>query len=125
MDRMRDSDRNPAYQERKRKLNHQLFERTQSELAMFHKEMLGRTPEEIYEAAHEIAAKHEIAAGFSDTDFSPMSVKCLLKSPNLLNDLYEEWSGNGELPEGGVKTLIDDFRRYMVKTERIISGHDR
>lgn len=49
---MRESERNPYYRERKRELNHQLYERVQSELAVFHKEMLGKTPEEIYEAAH-------------------------------------------------------------------------
>ena len=57
-DKMRESERNPYYRKRKRELNHQLYERVQSELAVFHKEMLGKTPEEIYEAAHEIAAKH-------------------------------------------------------------------
>ena len=90
-DKMRESERNPYYRERKRELNHQLYERVQSELAVFHKEMLGKTPEEIYEAAYEIAAKHEIAAAFAHIDFSPVSVKALLKSPNLLNDIYEEW----------------------------------
>ena len=49
-DKMRESERNPYYRERKRELNHQLYERVQSELAVFHKEMLGKTPEEIYEA---------------------------------------------------------------------------
>ena len=99
-DKMRESERNPYYRERKRELNHQLYERVQSELAVFHKEMLGKTPEEIYEAAHEIAAKHEIAAAFAHIDFAPVSVKALLKSPNLLNDIYEEWRERGCLPEG-------------------------
>ena len=124
-DKMRESERNPYYRERKRELNHQLYERVQSELAVFHKEMLGKIPEEIYEAAHEIAAKHEIAAAFAHIDFAPVSVKALLKSPNLLNDIYEEWRERGCLPEGGLKGLIGDFRKYMVKTERILSGQER
>ena len=109
-DKMRESERNPYYRERKRELNHQLYERVQSELAVFHKEMLGKTPEEIYEAAHEIAAKHEIAAAFAHIDFAPVS---------------EEWRERGCLPEGGLKGLIGDFRKYMVKTERILSGQER
>ena len=48
---MRESERNPYYRKRKRELNHQLYERVQSELAVFHKEMLGKTPEEIYDIA--------------------------------------------------------------------------
>ena len=116
---MRESERNPYYRKRKRELNHQLYERVQSELAVFHKEMLGKTPEEIYEAAH------EIAAAFAHIDFSPVSVKALLKSPNLLNDIYEEWRERDGLPEGGLKELIEDFRKYMVKTERILSGQER
>lgn len=122
---MSDGEMNPYYRERKRELNHQLYESVQSELAVFHKEMLGKTPEEIYEAAHEIAAKHEIAAAFAHIDFSPVSVKALLKSPNLLNGIYEEWRERGCLPEGGLKELIGDFRKYMVKTERILSGQER
>ena len=39
-DKMRESERNPYYRKRKRELNHQLYERVQSELAVFHKEML-------------------------------------------------------------------------------------
>jgi len=89
------------------------------------KQVSGKTPEEIYEAAHEIAAKHEIAAAFAHIDFAPVSVKALLKSPNLLNDIYEEWRERGCLPEGGLKGLIGDFRKYMVKTERILSGQER
>ena len=63
-DKMRESEMNPYYRERKRELNHQLYERVQSELAVFYKEMLRRTPEEIYESAHEIVARYEIAAAF-------------------------------------------------------------
>ena len=122
---MRDSDRNPYYREKKQELNHQLYERVQSELAAFQKEMMGRTPQEIYESAHEIAAKHEIAAAFAHTDFSTMGVRALLKSPNLLDDIYEEWKKRGDLPEDGLKGLINEFRAYMVKTERSLSGCER
>lgn len=122
---MRDSDRNPYYREKKQELNHQLYERVQSELAAFQKEMMGRTPQEIYEAAHEIAARHEIAAAFAHTDFSPMGVRALLKSPNLLRDIYEEWKERGCLPEGGLGGLINEFRAYMVKTEQNLSRSER
>lgn len=122
---MRDRNMNPYYREKKQELNHQLYERVQSELAVFQKEMLGRNPQEIYESAHEIAAKHEIAAAFAHTDFSPMGVRALLKSPNLLHDIYEEWKERGCLPEGGLGGLVDEFRAYMVKTERIVSGSER
>lgn len=118
-DKMRESEMNPYYRERKRELNHQLYERVQSELAVFYKEMLRRTPEEIYESAH------EIAAAFSGTDYSPASVRALLKSPNLLDDIYKEWQEHGSLPPGGLKELIEEFRKYMVKTEQILSGQER
>lgn len=122
---MYDSDMNPHYWEKKQELNHQLYERVQSELAAFQKEMMEKTPQEIYESAHEIAAKHEIAAAFMHTDFSPMGVRALLKSPNLVYDIYEEWNERGCLPEGGLGGLIDEFRVYMEKTERILSGSER
>jgi len=111
-DKMRESEMNPYYRERKRELNHQLYERVQSELAVFYKEMLGRTPD-------------EIAAAFSSTDYSPASVRALLKSPNLLDDIYKEWQEHGSLPPGGLKELIEEFRKYMVKTEQILSGQER
>ncbi len=122
---MCDSDRNPYYREKKQELNHQLYERVQSELAAFQKEMMGRTSQEIYESAYEIAAKHEIAAAFAHTEFSPMGARTLLKSPNLLDDIYKEWKERGALPEDGLKGLINEFRAYMVKAERSLSGSER
>ena len=79
---------NPQYQKRKQDLNHLLYEKVQSELTAFHEEILAKTPEEIYEAAHEIAVKHEIAKVFADSDYSPFSASVLLKSENLLPVSY-------------------------------------
>lgn len=122
---MREGEVKSCYRDRKRELNHQLYEKVQSELAFFHKDMLGRTPDEIYESAYEIVARHEIAAAFSGTDYPPAGVKALLKSPNLLDGVYKEWQEQGALPPGGLKALIEEYRKSMVKKERVWSGQER
>lgn len=106
--------------DQKQKLNHQLYKKVQSELAAFHKEMLAKTPEEIYEAAHEIAVKHEIAKVFVDSNFFPLGSAVLLKVPNLLQDIYNEWEKGGVLTKDGMKMFVGYvaiYKKYKIHEE--------
>lgn len=112
--------KNPQYQKQKQDLNHLLYEKVQSELAVFQKEMLTKTPEEIYEAAHEIAVKHKIAKVFAGSDYSPISAAVLLKSENLLQDIYDEWQKDGVWTKDGMKRFtgyVDIYRKHAVRKE--------
>lgn len=79
------------YQEYKQSLNQRLTDKVQRELSAFQEEMLGKPPQEIYDAAYQITLKNDIAECFSETDYSPQAAKALLKSPNLLQEVYDEW----------------------------------
>ena len=52
--------------------------------------MQAKTSQEIYDAAYQIAIKNEIAECFSSVNYSLQATKALMKSPNLLQDIYEE-----------------------------------
>ena len=107
-------------QKRKQDLNHLLYEKVQSELTAFYEEILAKTPEEIYEAAHEIAVKHEIAKVFADSDYSPFSASVLLKSEDLLQDIYDEWQKGGVLTKDGMKMFagyVAIYRKHAVRKE--------
>ena len=106
------------YQKRKQDLNHLLYEKVQSELIVFHKEMFAKTPEEMDKAAHEIAVKHEIAKVFADSDYSPMNAAVLLESENLLQDIYDEWQKGGVLTKDGMRMFVGYvaiYRKYAVR----------
>ena len=81
------------YQEYRQSLNQKLAERVQREFADFREDILSKSPQEVYDAAYQIIIKSDIAECFSDADYSPQAVKTLMKSPNLLQDIYEEWIG--------------------------------
>ena len=87
--------------------------------------MQAKTPQEIYDAAYQIAMKNEIADCFSNADYSPQTAKALMKSPNLLQDVYEEWLGREDSHMDELRQTIADFKSYMVKTEKILSGKER
>ena len=87
--------------------------------------MQAKTPQEIYDAAYQIAMKNEIADCFSNVDYSPQAAKALIKSPNLLQDIYEEWIGREDSHMDELRQTIADFKSYMVKTEKILSGKER
>ena len=88
--------------------------------------MQGKTPQEIYDAVYQIAIKNEIADCFSNADYSPQAVKALMSpSPNLLRDIYEEWRGREGSHMDEPRQTIADFKSYMVKTEKILSGKER
>jgi len=48
-----------------------------------------------------------------------------MKSPNLLQDIYEEWIERDSFHREDLRWIIVDFKAYMVKTERILSGKER
>ncbi len=79
------------YQEYRQSLNRKLAEKVQRELADFREEILSKSPQEVYDAAYQIILKSDIAECFSEADYSPQAAKALMKSPNLLQDIYEEW----------------------------------
>lgn len=113
------------YQEYKQSLNQKLTDKVQKELSAFREEMQGKLPQEIYDAAYQIAIKNDIAECFSDTDYSPQVAKALLKSPNLLQEVYDEWLGRDDSQMEELRQTIADFKDYMVKTEKILSGLER
>ena len=113
------------YQEYRQSLNQRLTDRVRRELSSFREEMQAKTPQEIYDAAYQIAMKNEIAECFSSTDYSPQAAKVLMKAPNLLQDVYEEWLGREDSHMDELRQTIADFKSYMVKTEKILSGKER
>ena len=113
------------YQEYRQVLNQKLAERVQRELADFREDILSKSPQEIYDAAYQIIIKSDIAECFSDADYSPQAVKALMKSPNLLQDIYEEWIGREDSHMDELRQTVADFKSYMVKTEKILSGKER
>ena len=113
------------YQEYRQSLNQRLTDKIQRELSSFREETQAKTPQEIYDAAYQIAIKNEIADCFSNADYSSQAAKALMKSPNLLQDVYEEWLGREDSHMDELRQTIADFKSYMVKTEKILSGKER
>ena len=113
------------YQEYRQSLNQKLAERVQRELAAFREDILNKSPQEIYDAAYQVIIKSDIAECFSDVDYSPQAAKALMKSPNLLQDIYEEWIGREDSHMDELRQTVADFKSYMVKTENILSGKER
>lgn len=48
-----------------------------------------------------------------------------MKSPNLLQEIYEEWLASDYSHMEDLRQTITDFKDYMVKTEKILSGKER
>ncbi len=110
------------YQEYRQSLNQKLAERVQRELADFREDILNKSPQEIYDAAYQIILKSDIAECFSDADYPPQAAKALMKSPNLLQDIYEEWLEKDDSHMEDLRQTIADFKSYMVKTEKFYLG---
>ena len=45
--------------------------------------------------------------------------------PNLLQEIYDEWLGRDYSHMDDLRQTIADFKDYMVKTEKILSGKER
>ena len=113
------------YQEYRQSLNQKLAERVERELADFREDILSKSPQEIYDAAYQIIIKSDIAECFSDVDYSSQAAKALMKSSNILQDIYEEWLEKDDSHMEDLRQTIADFKSYMVKTEKILSGKER
>lgn len=113
------------YQEYRQSLNQKLAERVEHELADFREDILSKSPQEVYDAAYQIIIKSDIAECFSEADYSPQAAKALMKSPNLLQDIYEEWLGREDSHMEDLHQTVADFKSYMVKTEKILTGKER
>ena len=103
------------YQEYRQSLNQKLAERVQRELADFREDILSKSPQEIYDAAYsdyQIILKNDIAECFSDVDYSTLASKALVKSPNLPQDIYEEWIGREDSHMDELRQTIVDFKSY-------------
>lgn len=59
------------YQAYRQSLNRRLTDKVQRELSSFREEMQQKSPQEIYEAAYQIALKNDIAECFFEADYSP------------------------------------------------------
>lgn len=113
------------YQDYRQTLNRRLNDKVQQELSDFRKEMLNKSPQEIFNAAYQIFIKNDIAECIINTDYSPQAVRALLKSPDLLQEIYEEWIETDYSHMENLRQTITDFKSYMVKTEKLLSGKER
>ena len=104
------------YQENRQSLNQRLTDKVQRELSSFREEMQAKTPQEIYGAAYQIAIKNEIAECFSSVDYSTQAAKALMKSPNLLQDIYEEWMEKDVSHAEELRQTVADVKAYMCRT---------
>ena len=113
------------YQNYRQKLNQQLNDKVRQELSTFQKEMLSKSPQEIFDAAYQITIKNDIAECILNANYSPQAVKALLKSPDLLQDIYEEWLETDNSHTEELSCTVTDFKNYMIKTEKLLSGKER
>ena len=113
------------YQEYKQLLNRELAKKVQREFDEFRKDILTKNPQEIYDSACQIVLKSDIAECFSKPNYSPQAAKALMKSPNLLQDIYEEWMEKDVSHAEELRQTVADVKAYMVKTEKILSGKER
>ena len=113
------------YQEYRQSLNQKLAERVEHELADFREDILSKSPQEVYATAYQIIIKSDIAKCFSEANYSPQAAKALMKSPNLLQDIYEEWLGREDSHMDELRQTVAGFKSYMVKTEKILYGKER
>lgn len=114
-----------TYKDYKQSLNQKLAGKVQQELLNFQKEIQEKTPQEVYDMSQQTFIKEEIAKCFSNPDYSPQAAKALLKSSNLLHEIYEEWLECGEENTDSLRQIIADFKNYMVKVEKVLSGRGR
>lgn len=113
------------YQDYRQKLNQKLNDKVQQELSSFQEEMLSRSPQEIFDAAYQITIKNDIVECILNKDYSPQAARALMKSPNLLQEVYEEWLETDYSHMEDLNRTVTVFKNYMVKTEKILSEKER
>lgn len=102
----------------KKELNLRLYDKVQHELNSFREEVLTKPPQEIYEKAYQITIKTDFAECFYNCDFSVKTVKEMLKSPDLLEEIYQEWLSNDFSYMQELRDTIDDFEKKLAPIER-------
>ena len=80
-------------------LNEKLREMVQQEQETFRKSVLEKNTEEIYSMTQEIDMKEELAAFFSNTEFSIKAAGAMLKAGNVLQNIYTEAESQGMIGE--------------------------
>lgn len=106
-------------------LNEKLREMVRQEQEAFRKSVLEKSTEEIYGMAQEIAVKEELAAFFSNTEFSAKEARVMLKAGNVLQNIYTEAESQGIIGENLLIHAVSAYRESLTKAERSLSDAER
>ena len=104
-------------------LKNKLIQKLESELKDFKEYLKELSPKEIMDNSYKLTCITEIKDYLIyDKDYSKFELKTLLKSPNILEECYDDWlSCDGNLRETleySVDDTIDILRDNAVKKER-------
>lgn len=106
-------------------LNEKLREMVQQEQETFRKSVLEKNTEEIYSMAQEIAMKEELAAFFSNTEFSIKAAGAMLKAGNVLQNIYTEAESQGMIGENILIHAVAVYQESLARAERSQPGRER
>lgn len=106
-------------------LNEKLREMVCQEQEAFRKSVLEKSTEEIYGMAQEIAVKEELAAFFSNTEFSAKEARAMLKAGNVLQNIYTEAESQGIIGENLLIHAVSAYRESLTKAERSLPDAER
>lgn len=106
-------------------LNEKLREMVRQEQEAFRKSVLEKSTEEIYGMAQEIAVKEELAAFFSNTEFSAKEARAMLKAGNVLQNIYTEAESQGIIGENLLIHAVSAYRESLTKAERSLPDAER
>ena len=106
-------------------LNEKLREMVRQEQEAFRKSVFEKSTEEIYGMAQEIAVKEELAAFFSNTEFSAKEARAMLKAGNVLQNIYTEAESQGIIGENLLIHAVSAYRESLTKTERSLPDAER
>lgn len=106
-------------------LNEKLREMVCQEQEAFRKSVLEKSTEEIYGMAQEIAVKEELAAFFSNTEFSAKEARAMLKAGNVLQNIYTEAESQGIIGENLLIHAVSAYRKSLTKAERSLPDAER
>ncbi len=106
-------------------LNEKLREMVRQEQEAFRKSVLEKSTEEIYGMAQEIAVKEELAAFFSNTEFSAKEARAMMKAGNVLQNIYTEAKSQGIIGENLLIHAVSAYRESLTKAERSLPDAER